>query len=467
MVRPPAKLPFVLLALGLWILACPASWAEDNDANALNQQVKQLIEQGKYQEAIPIAERALEVAKLARGSEHPETAAALNNLGLLFLTMGEYAKAEPLLQEALRIYRKVLRPEHPDTAKSLNSLGQLYDDMGEYAKAEPLYQEALRIYRKVLGPEHPDTATSLNNLAALEFDLGRIDEATALARQASAAQLAILSKIFSFTSEEQRLAYLGVFYPYSLFPILKGTETDLAAAVLRYKGVVLDSIVEDRLLAEASQGAEVQKLVEQLNLDKSQLGQLLLQPAQRLSDKTNQRIEALEGEVEKIEGQLAQHVAGLGHARHALGVSLEQVQPTIPNDGALIEYLRYSHWLGKGKSERRYGAIVLFSKGAPLWIPLGKAKDSIFMVGSFRALLTSAYGHILVSKLILFFAMVGFGAWNLFLLKPRIAVELPTVNLAQNSAVHLLLRNVLWEIGLGTLVILIVGLLGITPPPMR
>jgi putative copper resistance protein D len=93
--------------------------------------------------------------------------------------------------------------------------------------------------------------------------------------------------------------------------------------------------------------------------------------------------------------------------------------------------------------------------------------NAIFMVGSFRALLTSAYGQMLVSKLILFFAMIGFGAWNLFLLKPRIAVELPTVNLAQKSAVHLLLRNVLCEIGLGTLVILIVGLLGITPPPMR
>ena len=93
--------------------------------------------------------------------------------------------------------------------------------------------------------------------------------------------------------------------------------------------------------------------------------------------------------------------------------------------------------------------------------------NAIFMVGSLRALLTSSYGQMLVSKLILFFAMIGFGAWNLFLLKPRIAVELPPVNLAQKSAVHLLLRNVLCEIGLGTLVILIVGLLGITPPPMR
>ena len=182
------------------------------------------------------------------------------------------------------------------------------------------------------------------------------------------------------------MAYLDIFHPYSLFPFLKGTETDLAAAVLRYKGVVLDSIVEDRLLAEASQGSEDQKLVEQLNLDKRQLGQLLLQPAQKLSAETNQRIEALEGEVEKIESQLAQHVAGLGQARHALGVSLEQVQPTIPNDGALIEYLRYGHYLGKGKWEQRYGAIVLFSKGAPLWIPLGKANEIEHLVRRYGTL---------------------------------------------------------------------------------
>ena len=141
----------------------------------------------------------------------------------------------------------------------------------------------------------------------------------------------------------------------------------------------MDSIVEDRLLAEASQRSEDQKLVEQLNLDKRQLGQLLLQPVQKLSAETNQRIEGLEREAEKIEGQLAQHVAGLGQARHALSVSLEQVQATIPNDGALIEYVKYWHYLGTNQSERCYGAVVLYSKGAPLWIPLGKSdRDRAF-----------------------------------------------------------------------------------------
>jgi len=113
---------------------------------------------------------------------------------------------------------------------------------------------------------------------------------------------------------------------------------------------------------------------------------------------------------------------------------------------------------------RRFSASSLIAVAA---IALTGLLNSIFMVGSFRALLASAYGQILVSKLILFLAMIGFGAWNLFVLKPRLAVDLPIVNLAQKSAVRSLLRNVLWEIGLGTLVILIVGLLGITPPPMR
>jgi tetratricopeptide (TPR) repeat protein len=362
-------------------------------ADNLNNLALLYHDMGEYAKAEPLYQEALRIRQKILGPA--ETANILANLASLYLDMGEYAKAEPLCQEALRIRQKVLGAEHPDTATSLNNLAMLYATMGEYAKAEPLCQEALRILQKVLGPEHPNTAHLLDNLAFCEFDLGRIDEATAVVRQASAAKLTIISKIFSFTSEEQRLAYLNIFYPYNLFSILKGTETDLAAAVLRYKGVVLDSIVEDRLLAEASDGSEDQKLVEQLNLDKRRLDQLLLQPAQKLSAETNQRIEALEAQVEKIESKLAQHIAGLGQARHALGVSLEQVQSTIPNDGALIEYLRYPHHLGKGgkgKSEPRYGAIVLL-KGAPLWIPLGKANEIEHLVRRYGTLVRGSPGE--------------------------------------------------------------------------
>jgi hypothetical protein len=45
MAPPLGKSQWVLLALGLLLLTCPALLAEDDDPSALNQQVKQLIEQ--------------------------------------------------------------------------------------------------------------------------------------------------------------------------------------------------------------------------------------------------------------------------------------------------------------------------------------------------------------------------------------------------------------------------------------
>ena len=56
------KRKFVLLALGFLVFNSSTTFANDDDLEALNQRIFQLFEQGKYQEAIPIAEKALEVA---------------------------------------------------------------------------------------------------------------------------------------------------------------------------------------------------------------------------------------------------------------------------------------------------------------------------------------------------------------------------------------------------------------------
>jgi CHAT domain-containing protein/uncharacterized protein HemY len=343
-------------------------------------------EMREYARAESLDKQALLIRKKVLGNESLATANSLSNLAALYHDMKDYAKAEPLCKEALQVMLKMNGPEHPATAISLNNLGTLYEATGEYAKAEPFFKEALRIWQNVLGSEHSLTAICLRNLATVEFDLNRLDEAAALAHQESAVELPILSRIFSFTSERQRLAYLDSFEPYGLLPSLKGSEKDFASAVLHYKGVVLDSIVEDRLLAKASQGSADRKLVEQLNQDKRQLGQLLLQPPQKLTAETSHRIDALQGEFEEIEGRLAQHLTGVGQVRYALGVRLEQVQSTIPNDGALVEYLRYQRYLGRGKTEQHYGAIVIFPEGVPLWVPLGTATEIEELVRKYGSL---------------------------------------------------------------------------------
>ena len=114
---------------------------------------------------------------------------------------------------------------------------------------------------------------------------------------------------------------------------------------------------------------------------------------------------------------------------------------------------------------RRFSASSLIAVGVMACTGL---MNSVFMVGNFGALLASAYGRILTFKIILFLAMVGFGAWNLWVLKPQLSIDSPAGSAAeQKRALHSLVRNVFWEIGLAFLVVLIVGWLGITTPPKR
>src|SRR5271165_2402677 len=370
---------------------------------------------GDYAEAEPLYKEALEIRQKVLGREHSDTAISLDNLAELYEAMGDYAEAEPLYKEALEIRQKVFGLEHPDTATSLNNLAELYWARGDYAKAEPLYKEALEInqkvlgrdhpdtagslnnlallykealeiFQKALGPEHPNAATSLNNLAYLELDLGENQEAKRLGQLGYTADLKVFSQILSFGSEDQRLAYQRLLDPYALFAALGESDPFLAGAVLHYKGVVLDSIIEDRLLAETGKEEANRDLVKQLNAKKRVVAQMSLQTTAASSKEATERIQALEREVEDIEGRLARQGTDLGQARRALTATVEQVQAAIPKNTALIEYVRYFHYLGKSKFECRYGAVVFSTDAPPRWVTLGSAKEIEAALKRYQAL---------------------------------------------------------------------------------
>ena len=157
-----------------------AQSSELQEAEKLNQQVILLHQQGKYTEAIPLAERALAIRQKVLGGEHEDVATSLNNLAELYREQGNYSKAEPLYVRALAIREKALGKEHPDVATSLNNLALLYRGQGNYSKAEPLYVRALAIREKALSKEHPRVANSLNNLAELYQVQGNYSKAEPL-----------------------------------------------------------------------------------------------------------------------------------------------------------------------------------------------------------------------------------------------------------------------------------------------
>jgi CHAT domain-containing protein/Flp pilus assembly protein TadD len=349
-------------------------------AGSLNNLAALYYHMGDYAKAEPLYERALKILG-------PNAAGTFSNLAWLYYHTGDYAKAEPLFQRALKINEKALGPEHPSIVENLDGLGLLYYHMGDYAKAEPLLQRTLKICEKALGPDHPYTAESLDDLALLYAVMGNPKEALRLAAQARRVQEKNLSDILSFTSEQQRLAFQKTTKPYDL-PGTLGNAPELAETVLRQKGVVLDSLLEDRLVAEASGDPRQRAIIEQLRAAKQRLTQLQLEVPKDLSEQGRRQRDAekekLSTEVEQLEGSLARQVAGLGHARRALRVTVRQVQVALPKQAALIELLRYSHYLGKGKHEPRYGAIVIAASSEPRWVPLGGAAEIEKNVGLYQ-----------------------------------------------------------------------------------
>ena len=112
----------------------------EREATKLYERAWKLHDQGKYAEAIPMAERALAIRERVHNKDHPDTLVSVNSLGVLYANEGRYGEAEPLFKRALEARERTLGKDHPDTLTSVNNLGVLYVDQGRYGEAEPLLQ---------------------------------------------------------------------------------------------------------------------------------------------------------------------------------------------------------------------------------------------------------------------------------------------------------------------------------------
>ena len=83
------------------------------------------------------------------------------------------------------------------------------------------------------------------------------------------------------------------------------------------------------------------------------------------------------------------------------------------------------------------------------------------LVGSFRGLVVTGYGQLLMLKLAAFAVMLAFAAFNRFVLTPRLALS---SDHARQDALRALSRNTLIEIALGLSIFAIVGVLGTLHP---
>lgn len=88
--------------------------------------------------------------------------------------------------------------------------------------------------------------------------------------------------------------------------------------------------------------------------------------------------------------------------------------------------------------------------------------NTSYLAGSIVALTETDYGHLLLVKIALFLGMVAIAAFNRLRLTPRLTADANAA--ARHGAVRQLRRNTAVEVACGAAIIIVVAVLGTTPP---
>ena len=181
-----ALVVMVAFALLLGSGALAQEVPESAEVEALHADVDRLYREGRLDEAILLAERALSIQQRALGPDRPGVVNAINNLALLYRAAGDYGSAEALFERVLEITTDTLGPQDPAIAITINNLGMLYWEQRDHERAAQYLEKALSIWERSLGPDRPEVAVSLSNVASLYRNMGDFERAESLYEKALA-----------------------------------------------------------------------------------------------------------------------------------------------------------------------------------------------------------------------------------------------------------------------------------------
>jgi tetratricopeptide (TPR) repeat protein len=159
------KFTFAATAYGI------AAQSRPNDPVILNNLGISLSRAGRYNDAKPVFQRAIEIMGKQPERDPLELETANSNFAALYVFAGDYSSAEPILRRVLNITES-LSPNAQSVATSLNNLAALLLAQNKCALARPLLERAVQIQREnPVRSNLTDAGTESKDLAVLNSQL--------------------------------------------------------------------------------------------------------------------------------------------------------------------------------------------------------------------------------------------------------------------------------------------------------
>lgn len=128
-------------------------------------------------EALRLAQRALEINKRIHPGDHLEVSASMSSIGESLLDLGRTDEALAQFQAVLEMQQRLFPEDNAEVVATLNNVAQSLYALGRLEEALPVFESALAMARRLHDGDRRDVALSQNGLAACLHSMGRLEEA--------------------------------------------------------------------------------------------------------------------------------------------------------------------------------------------------------------------------------------------------------------------------------------------------
>jgi tetratricopeptide (TPR) repeat protein len=153
-----------------------------------------LLEEGKFDEGMKLANRQLALREKWEGIHHPNYAGALEQRATLHFTQNRFEAGLADLAAARKVKIEALGPDTPELLSVENNAGVIAGLLGDWDEALRSATTCRAISEKQYGKEHPSTALAISNMGAALRELGKVDEAEPLTLESTAMRKRLLGE---------------------------------------------------------------------------------------------------------------------------------------------------------------------------------------------------------------------------------------------------------------------------------
>ncbi|MBE9110530.1 CHAT domain-containing protein [Nodosilinea sp. LEGE 07298] len=345
----------------------------------------------------------IQVLDFYRKGEDPlEMSFPLRWLANLYHAQGDYSRAESLYQEALSIQRDIFAGggEYSTITEPMvgNDLALLYHAQGRYDEAEQLYQRSIQQLQSsvFLGSSISSSIRVTYNLAGLYQSQGKLSEAIATLKAGLDIEQQELATTLASLGEAERQLYIATLanaidYAVPLHLNTAPNNQEVAqlslTTLLQRKGRVLEANMRTLETLRQNSNPEILPVLSQIENLRQEIATLSARQSEASSAQDQARLTELNSRLNQLESLLARRSAAT--AEGLSPVALNAVAEQIPQNGVLIEYVRYrpfdpvnlssselgtpNIWAASGFAPPRYAAYMLLPSGEVRGVDLGDA----------------------------------------------------------------------------------------------